>query len=259
MSDPAVERSRMLAENARRRAARSENRYAPWDPAERLMVDERRRVAARLLHRAGAFPAESTPCLEIGFGDGGWLPEILAWRVAETSLHGAEVDASRAAQVKRRLPAACLVVTGGACLPHADEAFGLVVASTVFSSILDPGVRRSLAAEIVRVLHRDGALLFYDLAVDNPRNRNVRGLSSGQIRALFPSLDGEIRRVTLAPPLARVVAPRSVAMATLLGTLPFLRTHRLAVLGKSASKPSSTRADQTFQPKPPGASPPLGR
>jgi len=49
---------------------------------------------------------------------------------------------------------------------------------------------------------------------------------------LFPALHGPMQSVTLAPPLARVVAPRSWVAATLLEACPWLRTHLMAVLVK---------------------------
>jgi hypothetical protein len=107
-----------------------------------------------------------------------------------------------------------------------------VIASTVFTSILDPRVRWLIADEIIRVMAPGGALLWYDFAYDNPRNRNVRGIRRSEIRKLFPGLQGTIYRVTLAPPLGRLVVPRSRALATLLDGIPLLRTHLLAVLTK---------------------------
>jgi hypothetical protein len=108
----------------------------------------------------------------------------------------------------------------------------LAIASTVFTAILDLGMRRMVAQEILRVLKPGGALLWYDLAWNNPRNPNVRGVSRKELAALFPQLRGEVRSVTLAPPLARAVAPRSWTLATLLAAVPGLRSHRLAVLIK---------------------------
>lgn len=225
------ERQRLLEENARRRA-RADERYAPWNRAERLMVDGRRRLAAELLHRQGVFPGATTQCLEVGFGDGGWLVDLLGLRVDQASLHGVEIDLHRAARARRRLPAAHLAITGGEQLPFKDGSFGLVVVSTVFTSILDHGLQERLAAEIERVVRPGGALLWYDFVVDNPRNKNVRGVPRRRIRALFPGLSGPIRAVTLAPPLLRRIAPLSVGLAELLAELPGLRTHALAVLKK---------------------------
>ncbi len=89
-----------------------------------------------------------------------------------------------------------------------------------------------MAREITRVLTPGGALLWYDFAVNNPRNPNVRKVGREELRALFPELRGRIRSATLAPPLTRMVAPRSWVAATLLEALPPLHTHLLAVLVK---------------------------
>jgi hypothetical protein len=105
-----------------------------------------------------------------------------------------------------------------------------LIASTLFTSILDPEVRRRVAGEIVRVLAPGGALLWYDFAVNNPANPNVRRVTRRELARLFPSLSGPIRSVTLLPILARAVAPRCWTIATLLEAIPFLRTHLVAVL-----------------------------
>lgn len=231
MSDAAQrERERLRAEYERRRRELPADRYAPWNPAEQFMRQGRNRRAARLLHRAGVFPGPASTCLEIGFGGGGWLPELLAWGASEERLHGVEIDPVRLADTRARLPAAHLIEADAADLPYENARFDLVVASTVFTSILDDGVRRRVAAELERVLRPGGALLWYDFAVDNPRNRNVRGVPKKELRSLFPNLTGTVRRVTLAAPLVRLVAPLSWWLAELLQTVPFLRTHLLAVL-----------------------------
>lgn len=231
MSD---ERRRLLAENARRRTL-DDDRYQPWNRAERFMLDDRRRRAAEMLERAGVFPGPTTRCLEVGFGDGTWLVDLLSFRVEETSLYGAEIDVTRAVSARRRLPSARLAVTGGAGLPYRGGAFSLVLASTVFTSILDPAMQDDLAADMARVLAPGGALLFYDFAVDNPRNPHVRAVTRRRLRELFPTLHGDVRSATLAPPISRRVAPLSVALAELLGHIPLLRTHLLAVLIKPAA------------------------
>lgn len=231
--DPGTgEQRRMLEENRRREAEIPAERYAPWDPAEMLARAERKRLAARLLRRAGAFPAASTACLEVGCGRLGWLGELVTWGVGGRRLHAIELDAGRLEQARASLPAADLRLGDAAHLPWPADAFGLVVASTVFTSVLDEAVRRRMASEIVRVLAPGGALLWYDFRFDNPRNPGVRGIRRRQLQELFPQLSGEIRSLTLAPPLARRVAPWSHRAAELLGALPFLRTHLLAVLVK---------------------------
>lgn len=118
-------------------------------------------------------------------------------------------------------------------LPRDGNMFRPVVVSTLFTSILDPKCRHLLADEITRVLAPGGALLWYDFAINNPRNPHVRRVGRNELRRLFRQLRGEVKSVTLAPPLARFMAPKSWSLATILATIPLLHTHLLAVLIKA--------------------------
>jgi ubiquinone/menaquinone biosynthesis C-methylase UbiE len=228
----AAERRRILSENSRRLREIAADRHAPWQPAEMLMIEERKRTAARMLREAGVFPNVNAQCLEVGCGNRGWLADLITWGVAETNLHGIDIDPTRVAQVKQLLPAAHSQIADVAALPWDEARFDLVVASTVFTSVLDQRVRHIMAAEITRVLKPGGALLWYDFAQNNPHNPHVRKVSRRELKKLFPQLEPHIRSVTLAPPLARIVATTSWTIAVLLSAIPVLRTHLLGVLIK---------------------------
>lgn len=227
-----AERQRVQAEYVRREREISPLVYAPWQPSQLFMKSERTRVAARRLHEAGVFPKPGDKCLEVGFGSLGWLGELISWGMPETDLSGIELDSARAKRAQELLPLADLRVGDATVLPWKSETFQMVISSTVFTSILDPDVRRIVAGEISRVLAPGGALLWYDFAVNNPNNPGVRKVDRSELRRLFPELRGEIRSITLAPPLARFLTPRSWVLATLLEAIPVLRTHLLAVLVK---------------------------
>lgn len=227
------ERERIAREYARRRAEVDEQIYAPWQDAAALNWSSRRRLAAHMLKDAGVFPKGGARALEVGCGQLGWLSDLLAFGVRERDLSGIDLDEPRVAEARELLPSADLRVGDASSMPFGSESFDLVVASTVFTSILSDAMRRSVAGEIVRVLKPGAAILWYDFAFDNPRNRNVRGVGRKEMRVLFPTLKGQVKSVTLAPPLARLVAPRSYTLATVLEAVPFLRTHLMAVLVKS--------------------------
>src|SRR5204863_1658145 len=125
-------------------------RYAPWQPAVALERGSRVRAAADLLHQAKRFPSAASRCLEVGYGSAGWLPDLLRWGVREANLCGIELDSTRARTAQQLLPAADLQVGNALALPWRDETFSLVVISTVFSSILDGGVRQAVASEALR-------------------------------------------------------------------------------------------------------------
>lgn len=227
-----IERHRIQAEYQRRAREIKPDLYSPWQPAQIFFRTVRTVVAAGMLREALVFPRTGDTCLEVGCGTGGWLADLISWEMREPDLHGIDIDALRIKRAKEILPAADLRVGDAARLPWHNETFNLVISSTLFTSVLDLGVRRSIASEIVRVLASGGALLWYDFAFNNPRNPHVRGISRSEVRKLFPQLAGKIRSVTLAPPLARLIVPHSWTLASLLEAVPFLRTHLLAVLIK---------------------------
>jgi ubiquinone/menaquinone biosynthesis C-methylase UbiE len=187
-----------------------------------------------MLHRAGVFPKAGDSCLEVGYGARGWLGVLIDWGVREADLHGIEIDPISARRAQDLLPSADLRVGNAIELPWDSNTFPLVITSTVFTSILDPTVRRLIAEEITRVLAPGGALLWYDFVFNNPQNPNVKKVSKKELIYLFPNLRGKIKSVELAPPLARLIAPRSMTLAFLLERIPLLRTHLVAVLVKTA-------------------------
>jgi len=228
----AIERERILEEYARRDTEIKSDLYAPWQSGEILMLAERKRKAALMLHQNGVFPRDEDQCLEIGYGRIGWLGDLISWEVKEANIHGIELDASRAERAKNILPLADLRVGDAVNLPWEDNKFKIVIVSTVFSSILDLRIRNLVAGEITRVLAANGSLLWYDIAVTNPKNHNVKKISRREIKELFPLLKGQIKSVTLAPPIARKIAPVSWVLASILESIPLFHTHLLAVLHK---------------------------
>lgn len=230
-SGPA-EQQRIRLEYRRREREIDPDRYAPWQPVVLAERSARLRVASRLLVDAGRFPRPADPCLEIGYGAGGWLADLMTWGVRETSLHGIELDEPRAARARAVLPAADLRV-GDACrLPWPDGAFRLVVMSTLVTSILSDSLRRQVCAEAARVVSSEGAILWYDLRRNNPANAGVRRVGARELDALFPQCRVRRCSTTLAPPVARLVTGRSELVARALESVPWLRTHLIAVIQK---------------------------
>jgi ubiquinone/menaquinone biosynthesis C-methylase UbiE len=206
--------------------------YAPWQPGEMFMVTERERIAAMVLKKVGKFPVTGDRCLEVGYGKLGWLGKLVSWGAKDSDLFGIELDEGRASIARRALPNAQLRVGNANDLPWPNSYFHLVIASTLFSSILDEDFRMSIAKEINRVLEPGGVVLCYDAAVRNPRNKSLKGINRSEIVRLFPNYHHHFRSVTLAPPILRRAAKLNWELATILSTIPFLRTHLLATMVK---------------------------
>ena len=208
-----------------------------WDPANRgnqAILAERRRLTRRMLDRAALLPLAHRRVLEVGSGSGAelaWLRELGA---SPSNLFGVDLLEDRVAAAREAYPELDFRQANAEHLDFEHGQFDLVLAITVFSSILDREMRRNVASEIVRVLRPDGALLWYDVRYDSLSNRNVRGVTAARVRDLFPSLQGELRTLTLLPPLARRLGPLTAGGYPLLSALPPLRSHLLGLLRKPA-------------------------
>lgn len=212
------------------RRARTD-RYSLLRPDVWQGAQERERALLALLARHGCDPA-SMGCIEVGCGNGANLLELLRVGFRPDRLTGLELLPDRHAEARARLPAATTVHLGDAAAFEPLDASDLVLAFTVFSSILDETFRHRLADAMWRWLKPGGAVLWYDFTIDNPRNRDVRGVPLRRLRALFPHGRIDARRVTLAPPLARAACGVHPGLYTVLNALPLLRTHVLAWIGK---------------------------
>ena len=149
-------------------------------------------------------------------------------------LEGVELLPQRLALARRVLPSALSLHEGDACAwLRRDGSADVVLQSTVFSSLLDAGFQQRLAQAMWETVRPGGGVLWYDFTVDNPRNRDVRGVPPSRIAALFPQGRLRWQRLTLAPPLGRVAARWHPAAWTALNTLPWLRTHVLAWVHKA--------------------------
>jgi len=149
-----------------------------------------------------------------------------------SALTGIELLPERVASAHERFPELDVRVGNAEHIDCADASFDLVLAYTVFSSILDNVMARNVAAEIERALKPGGVLLWYDFRYDNPRNPNVRKMSESMVRSLFPAFRGELRPITLLPPVSRRLGVTAPMLYAAMAALPPLRSHLLGALVK---------------------------
>lgn len=215
-----------------RRSGLEPGRYSPLNPAVYMSMQERERALIRWILEAGLVPLADKRLLEIGCGAGGNLLQLIRLGFSPENLVGNELLEERAELARFLLPQATRILQGDACaLDLPSETFDIVFQSTVFTSLLDDGFQARLADQMWRLVKPGGGVLWYDFVYNNPRNPDVRGVPVPRIRELFPEGRMTCRRVTLAPPLARVATrlhPRFYAVFN----LPLLRTHVLCWIVK---------------------------
>jgi ubiquinone/menaquinone biosynthesis C-methylase UbiE len=237
---PGREARAIATEFARRDADGTTARYDRTRPEVLFEWQTVVRELVAALGAAGMTPLRDRALLDVGCGSGVWLAEFESCGAAREALAGIDVSAPRIAAARERLPGADIRDGDASRLPWADASFDVVTQFTMLSSVLDPQMRRAIATEMMRVLRPNGIILSYDFVVGHPRNGRVRGVRAGELRRLFAGREVRARRVSLAPPLSRRVAPRSFAAAILLQSLRLANTHCLAVIRSPAVSGRST-------------------
>ena len=198
-----------------------------------LLQGLERRVLA-LLRAQGWCSLSDKKILEIGCGDGYWLRECIKWGADPENIAGIDLLPDRTARAKRLCPQGVEIhCANAATLAFGDNSFDLVFQFTVFTSIFDFNMKQLMAQEMLRVVKEGGLIIWYDFYINNPYNPDVRGIRKHQIMELFPDCRMELHRVTLAPPVARFLAPYSWMACYALEQSRLLNTHYLGVIRKN--------------------------
>lgn len=218
--------------------------YGWADPGYRFYMQELEWNLLHDLRRAGVALANAE-VLEVGCGSGYFVHRLLeygATRAAGIDLMEDRIEAARA-----RYPTLELVAGDAAALPWPDAAFDVVTQFTCLSSVLDPGLRRTIAAEMWRVCRPGGAIVSYDMRRSPAPIRALgrlhrwRARSQGavtptapveaaELRDLFPAGHLSVRVVSLNLDLGTALARRGRPFAAAARAMPFLRTHLLGIV-----------------------------
>ncbi len=227
----------MSAQYGKRDASQDRSRYSLFNPVALHEHQGRLRAMLTLWREHGWTSLADKRIVEVGCGAGGNLLELLRLGAKAQNLAGWELLAERVQAARACLPSAVAVHEGdAAAAPVAPGSIDAALAFTVFSSILDDATQERLAKVMWSWLQPGGGVLWYDFAFSNPRNADVRGVPVARVRELFPQGHCAVRRLTLAPPLARAVAaihPRLLPVAS--SVLYPARTHRLIWIAKAAA------------------------
>ncbi|MEK6235999.1 MAG: class I SAM-dependent methyltransferase [Planctomycetales bacterium] len=227
-----VELDRVRTVFADRRRDVDPDFYAFHHPANLFLRHGQERAIVWALNRLGMTPLRDKAVLDVGCGEGNWIAAFDFLGAPRERAAGVDLMEERVECCRRRFPQADVRVADAAKLPWDDESFDLVSQFTVFTSVLDDDLKQAIAAEMLRVLRPGGAIAWGDFLYNNPRNPNVRGIGMREIKRLFPGCVPCLRKVTLAPPLARRIVPVSWTLAAWLESLGIFNTHYFGLIHK---------------------------
>jgi SAM-dependent methyltransferase len=232
--DDELSRARRVFQAKAGDAARSAL-YAPLRPAVLFTVQEREWQLADMLRRGGLSSLAGLDILDVGCGSGGELRRMTVMGAEPNRLVGIDLTVERVEEARRALPQSRFEVGSAHELPFEDASFDIVSQFVVFSSVVDAGLRREIAAEMIRVLRPGGRILWYDVhrARTTP---DFVPIGLAELRALFPGFAMQVRSTTLRWNLNQRLLWRSRGAGLVLERFSFLCDHYLAMLSRADAR-----------------------
>jgi len=224
------ELSRIKQAYARRDFSGKDKLYTFFNPSALFISQGRERAIINVLKQSGIVDLSNKRILDLGCGSGGVLRDFIKYGAQPENIYGLDLLPDRIEKARKLSPNVNFTCGNAEYLPYEDCFFDMVLCFTVFSSILCKKMKENVAKEMLRVLKAEGFVFWYDYHMDNPKNPDVRGVKKQEIFALFPNCSIQLKRVTLAPPLARLLAPYSWLVCHFLEKIPALCTHYLGVI-----------------------------
>ena len=226
-----MSRARDMEEVYRRRdRLHARGYYSLFEPGHLYLMQRRERLLLRELRRRGTDTLLGLRVLDVGCAGGDWLRRFQSYGAEPEDITGVELQLPFLQAARQSLPRMNFIQADGGTLPFPDATFDMVHQATMLTLVLDPDIRRRVAAEMLRVVRPDGFLLWFDMRYSNPRNPDMRGIGRKELRELFPGCRMRLRSVSLIPALARRLSPWSFTACRLLELLPPLRIHYLGII-----------------------------
>ena len=217
----------------RRREELPADRYSILRPEVYLIEQEKERSLIRWINRNNIAPLNNKKLLEIGCGNGGNILTFLKLGFKPENIFANELLENRYLDAKKKLPQSIQIIQGNALdidLPH--NQFDIVYQSMVFSSILNDDFKKDLARKLYDLTKPGGGILWYDFIYNNPNNPDVKGIKLNEIKNLFKNTVIIKEKITLAPPIARLVTKVHPVLYNVFNSLYVLRTHLLVWIKK---------------------------
>ncbi|CAH2405811.1 class I SAM-dependent methyltransferase [Mesorhizobium escarrei] len=205
-------------------------RWRHDSPGRQQCAKERSDAIETLINVWSGPPLSQCRILDVGCGYGNQLGWFNDRGVQPENLFGVDLLAAHIEIARKRYPTFNLIQSNAEHLSFPDNAFDIVIAFIIFSSVTDSKMAENIASEMLRVLKKSGAILWYDLRYPSPRNRSVRAMTRRRISRLFPGTVIQLKSISLLPPLANGLGRTAPIIYPLLAGIPFLRSHYFGLI-----------------------------
>jgi ubiquinone/menaquinone biosynthesis C-methylase UbiE len=170
--------------------------------------------------------------LDIGCGKGGTLLPLVLYGFSPEHCYGVDILPDRINEARRKFPSFHFECCSAENCSFEKDSFDLVMMFTCLSSILDESIREKVCRAAMNMLKPSGWVLIYDFIVNNPSNPDVKAVTLSQLKQIFDGYNLYSKKLTLLPPLGRILGRYSYGLCSICSWIPFLQTHRMTLFQK---------------------------
>lgn len=168
--------------------------------------------------------------LDLGCASGNFINSLLNIGIRKKNITGIDIRKNSIKNAKKRFPEIRFQLMDARKLEYSDNTFDCIIIFTLFSSVLKSLDRKKIAEEAKRVLKSTGFIIFYDVRMNNPFNKNIIGMNKKELSRIFYDMKFVCARITLIPPIARNLGIATSMLYPILCKLPFLNSHYICSL-----------------------------
>ena len=168
--------------------------------------------------------------LDLGCASGNFINSLLNIGIRKKNITGIDIRKNSIKNAKKRFPEIRFQLMDARKLEYSDNTFDCIIIFTLFSSVLKSLDRKKIAEEAKRVLKSTGLIIYYDVRMNNPFNKNIIGMNKKELSRIFYDMKFVCARITLIPPIARNLGIATSMLYPILCKLPFLNSHYICSL-----------------------------
>jgi len=192
---------------------------------------QRQAMILKMLRKNGVTSLSNQKVVDFGCGTAARLRNFLDLGAKPENLYGIDLSDKRIQYAKYLHPNFHFSKGDASQTEFESNFFDIVVNSTMFSSILSDSLSMKISSEIKRVVKNDGIIIWYDLRVNNPWNKNVRGYTKSMILSHFKDCSVELKSITVVPLITKKFNI-PIVIFKLLQYIPIFHTHYIAIIRK---------------------------
>jgi ubiquinone/menaquinone biosynthesis C-methylase UbiE len=162
------------------------NIYHPRHPLGKLFHEHNHNLLVKALNHLD-IDLQKQHVLDVGCGYGHWLRYLVELGAEPGRLTGIDLSRERIEIAHKQNPGIHWIHGNSEDLPFPSNSFDLIMQVVVFSSVLDPDVRKHLASEMKRVTKQNGYILWIDHK--KSFSGELSGFSKSQVLELFDGFE----------------------------------------------------------------------